>query len=117
MRTDLLRRVERLEGLLARASCPVLLWVDSGPNDVRFGSLGPDERMVYDIYRIDGSWGEARRRITTDPSDHGRRCEPGGCLEDVIRDIHETCERRDHGECETCAGFEYLFDPGIGESG
>jgi hypothetical protein len=108
MRQNLIRRLEKLEG--QRQPCEIgARWVSRDPDD-RTG-LAENERIVYDVYRQEGLWCSTRERITTDPNDEGRRCPPGGYLEDVIRELHEECEWRDKGCCEICSGLEHLFSP------
>ena len=55
-------------------------------------SLACGERVVRDWSR-DGKWEfHARERITSDPADHGLRCEPGGRLENDIRLVEQSFE-------------------------
>jgi hypothetical protein len=109
MRRDLVRRLERIESRWANVSRRVVCcWVHDRIEDARRNALADNERIVRDLYRVDGSFGLARERITTDPADEGRSCLPGGYLEDVIRELHEVCDLRDHG-CRTCHGLEHLF--------
>lgn len=109
MKRDLLRRLERLEDQLESKTCPVVYGIPHPDDEPGFSTLAPGERIVHDIYRIRGCWGDARARITADPNDQGRKCDRGGYLEDVIRELHATCEQRDQGECGTCAGLSHLF--------
>ena len=68
-------------------------------------NLGPGERIVSDHYRHTGLLIYAAQRITSDPNDNGRQCDPEGCLEDVVRRIHEECELRQRlGSCHSCHG-------------
>ena len=98
----------RLEHLEARRTpkqtvCLVFVWRWI-PKDRR-ENLAPGERIVQDHYRQCGQLINARQRITTDPDDHGRRCEPEGYLEDVIQELHKNCWYRERGgSCLTCTG-------------
>ena len=68
-------------------------------------NLGDSERIVGDVFRDFNGIGWAAERITSDPNDNGRDPEPGGYLEDVIREIHQTCSHRDCMEgCRVCEG-------------
>ena len=68
-------------------------------------NLAPGERIVLDHYRRSGCAISALQRITTDPNDQGRRCEPGGYIEDIIQRLHQACPLREtHGSCRTCEG-------------
>jgi hypothetical protein len=72
--------------------------------DERLAELAPWERLVLDYFRQEGLLISAAERITSDPKDQGRRCEPGGYLEDVIRELHRDCYHRERaGFCATCA--------------
>jgi len=109
MNKNLIRRLEKLESRLQPNGPIVTFWV-SRHRDHRSG-LAENERIVYDLYRRQGQWASARERVTTDPADQGRRCPPGGYLEDVIRELHQNCEWRDRGCCQDCSGLEHLFSP------
>ena len=68
-------------------------------------SLQPGERIASDHYRQIGYLIYAAQRITSDPKDQGRRCEPKGCLEDFVRRIHDSCDQRHKsGSCHSCHG-------------
>ena len=108
MRSDLLRRLERLEAQVNSTERVVAIWIDHRIDKSRRDALAENERIVCDIYREWGQYGSARERITTDPLDEGRHCPPGGYLEDVIRELHEQCEFRDRG-CRTCHGLDHLL--------
>jgi hypothetical protein len=66
----------------------------------------PDgQRFVLDCYRNQEGFVEARQRVTEDPNDDGRQCQPGGYLLDVIRKLHAECIHRESaGHCSTCIG-------------
>ena len=48
-----------------------------------------------------------RERITIDPSDMGRICRPGRCLEDVMRELRSECPRGEDGSCPQCRPGQY----------
>jgi hypothetical protein len=71
----------------------------------RIQNLAAGEHMVIDWYRhLNGvSWG--RQRISADPADHGRRCQQGGYLVDVMQELHLACPHHEGtGWCSTCRG-------------
>jgi|HubBroStandDraft_6_1064221.scaffolds.fasta_scaffold160113_3 hypothetical protein len=110
MRKDLMRRLRRLESRFQEMNRRVVLvWITHRVEAARREALADNERIVCDLYREIGQCGSARERITTDPADEGRECPPRGCLEDVIRELHENCEGRDRGGCRDCHGLEHLF--------
>jgi hypothetical protein len=109
MKQNLVRRLEKLESRFQPAGGVVAYFVSRDPDD-RTG-LAENERIVHDLYRREGMWAWARERITTDPTDQGRCCPPGGYLEDVLREVHQDCKWRGTGPCRTCAGLEHLFSP------
>jgi hypothetical protein len=112
MRKDLMRRLKRLESRLEEVNCRVVLvWITHRVENARREALADNERIVRDLYREVRQCGSARERITTDPTDEGRECAPGGYLEDVIRELHENCEYRDRGGCQDCHRLEHLFAP------
>lgn len=96
---------------------PVMLWMMGQIERSRRKALAPNERIVQDWYRdfYDIVW--ARERITTDPADGGQRCERGGYLEGVIREIHETCEFREDGGCMNCVGLDLTGSETPGDTG
>ena len=97
-------RVARLEGQLeSKSRWPILLW--GTPTEAR-QATEPEERIVEDWYRDFGGLVYARKRITTDPNDQGQHCERGGCLMDVVRELHEKCPWRDTGSCNICASLD-----------
>jgi hypothetical protein len=106
MKREICRRLEYLEELLAppdpgMAFVFIMNPLPAGAEE----NLKPGERVVLDYYRQEGLLIDARERITTDPADEGRRCEPDGHLEDVIRELHEECYYRSRdGSCRTCHG-------------
>jgi hypothetical protein len=96
---------------------PVMIWMMEPIERSRRKALAPNEHIVEDWYRDfhDIVW--ARQRIATDPADGGQRCEPGGYLEAVIRELHQTCEFRETGGCMNCVkldltGSETASEPG-----
>jgi hypothetical protein len=67
----------------------VVTWVAAQRRE----SLACGERIIRD-WSSDGHWNfAARERITSDPADHGLRCELGGRLKDDIRELEESFER------------------------
>src|SRR5437867_4025131 len=101
-----LHRLERLKGQLIRPSArwPLMLWSMRPLPKERTANLPANERVVHDWYRDVRGIVWTRERITTDPDDHGRKCEPGGYLADVLQQIHRDCEYRSEGSCRACAG-------------
>jgi len=75
MSSDLLRRVGRLEALLAQHTTgPVRLVCMYGKiNDEQRAALAPGERVVRDWCACSSTL-SARDRIATDPDDVGQRC-------------------------------------------
>jgi hypothetical protein len=55
-------------------------------------SLACGERIVRDWSSDHQGSFIARERITSDPADHGLRCEPGSRLEKDIREVEESLE-------------------------
>jgi L-ascorbate metabolism protein UlaG (beta-lactamase superfamily) len=105
IRTKLLTRLAQLEVKLAPQICPNYIYIAEELPDERVYNLAPGERIVFDGYRHRGLLIDARNRITTDPKDLGRRCEPGGYLLDIVEEIHSGCCYRDQpGYCNTCIG-------------
>jgi hypothetical protein len=107
MNKNLLRRLARLERWTPPEGprWPTMVWMMNPMDEGARAALAPGERIVDDWYRDLYGVVWARERITTDPSDPGRRCERGGHLLDVIRELHETCELRESGGCGTCSGL------------
>lgn len=103
----LAKRVLALEGRILSSPSEEEHWawvMCSLPKEVK-ANLRAGQRVVCDVYRYCGGMGCARERITDDPDDQGRAAEPDGYLEDVIREIHETCPDRDQpGWCAICEG-------------
>jgi hypothetical protein len=101
-------RLRKLEAKLNPPEKPVVIGLAVVANALpreRKKNLAPGERVVIDWYRnVNGvSWG--RERISTDPADEGRHCRRGGCLFDVIQELHQACSYRvQAGSCSTCGG-------------
>ncbi len=97
------KRLERVEAALQeRTRGPIRLrYFDNAFKTV---TLAENERIVCDVYRsTHGGLVEwARQRITSDPSDEGRRNETGHCLEDIMREKGLDCERQADGSCRLC---------------
>jgi hypothetical protein len=101
----LLSRLVQLESRMAERVCPSYFIVTQEIPQNRQCSLGDGERIVLDCYRHKGFLVEARQRVTTDPTDHGRRCDPDSYLADVLEEIHSNCCYRDKpGFCNSCFG-------------
>jgi hypothetical protein len=97
-------RIRRLEALGARRKPaePLLMLVASAESD---RELLPSERVVIDRFRDTGNIIWAWRRITSDPAESGRRCEPGSYLVDILTPFHECCPwRKITGACRMCQG-------------
>jgi hypothetical protein len=74
MRSDLVRRIRRLEARTAQHRWPVKLVFLCGKIDAeQRAALGPGERVARDWCAC-GNMLWARDRITTDPDDAGQRC-------------------------------------------
>jgi len=98
------RRVRRLEMAVAgrAVNIPVLILVEPL---VPHRELRARERLVVDRFRDTGSvvWG--LERITSEPGDDGQSCEPGGCIESILRRFHQICHWRTiSGTCRMCQG-------------
>ena len=103
-RLSLKRRLDRLESLGGGNSIenPCLVIVDLGESAP---ALRVDERVVIDRFRDTGSTLLGRERVTSQPSDNGRSCEVGGCLEDILEQLHQGCYWRwITGACRMCEG-------------
>jgi hypothetical protein len=100
-----LERLERQTPLAVAIRWPLMLWNMRPLPQERIEKLAANERVVDDWYRdVVGGIVWSRERITTDPYDCGRRCEPGGYLIDVLEEIHQDCwHRMQHGVCRACA--------------
>jgi hypothetical protein len=99
----LISRLELLEARMIPKQVHPWVFISCPLPDERLAEIAPDERLVLDYFRHDGLLISAAERITSDPKDQGRRCQPGGYLEDVIRELHEDCWYRDRdGGCNTC---------------
>jgi hypothetical protein len=98
------RRVLLLEAAVAsRAVHDLLLILVESPGSRR--ELGANEHLVIDRFRDTGSvvWGY--ERITTDPNDQGRTCEPRGCIKALLERFHQGCHwRAISGTCRMCEG-------------
>ena len=104
-----LERLERLERLKARmvrhsARWPLMVWNMRPLPKERIENLAVNERVVNDWYRDIRGIVWMRERITAEPNDHGRKCEPDGYLADVLEEVHRDCEHRTEGACRACAG-------------
>jgi hypothetical protein len=100
----LISRIELLEARLIPKQVDPWVFISHPITEERRRNLEPGERVVLDYFRQNGFLIDAAERITTDPKDQGRRCEPGGYLESVIRELHEDCDYRGRdGGCHTCA--------------
>jgi hypothetical protein len=101
----LLTRLVQLECRMAQRICPDYFIVTMEIPENKLDSLPDGDRIVLDCYRQDGHLVEARQRITSDPKDQGRRCDPGGYLLDVIEELHSSCHFRENpGHCGVCIG-------------
>jgi len=109
MARTLEERVARLEAQRAKKTrWPILLW---GTPTEATQTSEPEQRVVEDWYRDFGGLVYTRKRIATDPNDEGRRCDIGGCLIDVVRELHEKCPWREIGSCNVCAGLDLQAEP------
>src|ERR1700730_10538158 len=104
------RKLEQRIALLesqreSQSAWPLLVWGAPLP-DANRAALQPLERLVHDWYRDVGGLVLSRPRITSDPHDFGRHCGKGGCLIDVVRELHEHCPNRHLGSCATCSGLD-----------
>ena len=101
MMRQLHKRLARLEVLCQRqARGPirvVMIW-----HSVKRNQLAEGQRIVVDEYRWARCVGQGRERITSDPEDEGRCCEPGRCLEDIVRELGEECQLQADGTCPLC---------------
>jgi hypothetical protein len=101
-------RLRKLELKLSQCERPAMEGLATVAHVVpreRQGKMATGERVVIDWYRIVGGviWG--RERLSDDPADRGRCCEPSGYLVEVIRELHQTCSYREQpGSCATCQG-------------
>jgi hypothetical protein len=101
----LLSRLIQLEGrMVEQTRCPYFIVTEQIPeNDL--ASLPEGERIVLDCYRNNQNFVEARQRVTRDPNDQGRMCEPGAYLLGVLREVHAACSHREiAGPCSSCIG-------------
>jgi hypothetical protein len=104
-RATLLARLIQLEARIAPRICPNYIYISEQLPEERVKNLAPGERIVLDSYRHRGMLIDARNRITSDPTDHGRRCKPGEYLLDIVEEIHSTCCYREKpGYCNSCIG-------------
>ena len=108
MSSSLARRLRRLEVRVPEeATWPMWVWILVNVREQEQITVGPGERLVEDWYRDDNGVVSARLRVTADPQDEGRRCEPNGYLADVIRELHSACVHRAEGRgvCMKCVDF------------
>ena len=89
MQRKLISRIELLETRLTPEPPQPSVFILCPLPDERLMDLKPGERLVLDYFRHDGLLISAAERITSDPKDQGRQCEPEGYLEDVIRELHK----------------------------
>jgi hypothetical protein len=90
---------------MAEQTCPSYFVVTVQIPENKLDRLPDAERIVLDCYRNDRFFVEARQRVTRDPNDQGRQCEPGGYLLDVLREVHAGCSHRAiPGYCSSCFG-------------
>jgi hypothetical protein len=82
MRRELLRRLAKLEERYRPPALPLLrtVWITDCIAPSRRQALAPGERIVLDWESEVNFEVSARERITTDPCDEGRRCEPSSTL-------------------------------------
>ncbi len=82
-----LERVERLKAHMVRHSAPwpLMFWNMCPLPNERIESLTANERVVNDWYRDIRGIVWTRERVTADPDDQGRKCEPDGYLADVLQ--------------------------------
>ena len=108
-----LQRLERAKAHLVRVSArwPLMFWNMRPLPRERIENLAANERVVSDWYRDIRGIVWTRERITADPSDMGRKCEPDGYLADVLQEIHRDCEYRTEGGCRACAGTPLARPP------
>jgi hypothetical protein len=107
LRRDLARRLARLEACIGRGNRgPVKLCYVDPIDEARREALAANERIVEDWYddRDGVLW--TRERITTDPNDEGQRCPPGGCLEEIMRELHPGWES--DNECASSRRLDQL---------
>jgi hypothetical protein len=103
MQRKLISRIELLEAEMIPKPVDPWMFISHPIAEERRRNLEPGERIVLDYFRHAGLLIHAAERVTTDPQDHGRRCEPEGFLEEVIRELHEDCYFRGRGgSCNCC---------------
>jgi hypothetical protein len=101
----LLGRLIQLESRMVEKTCPSYFVVTEQIPENNLEQLPDGQRIVLDCYRNDRFFVQARQRVTHDPNDDGRQCEPGGYLLDVIREVHAGCIHRESvGHCSSCIG-------------
>ena len=110
VRRKLLERLTALEYQLNDRSWPRILLVPERVDPHRRENLAEGERIVLDWYLCiypDVGFFNSRERIATDPSDLGRICQPGQCLQDVMQELGYTCRRQPDGSCPQCGPGQY----------
>ena len=94
------RRLGRLEAATpqARPRAPVVFVAQYVER-----ALEPGEHIALDWIRNSAGIVWARERISEDPLDQGRRCEPGTYIKDALDEVHRRCEYRGlPGGCALC---------------
>jgi hypothetical protein len=76
VRADLTRRLARLEQRRGRIELPKLILICNAITPERRLSLAPGERVVTDWSTDVDGFVVGSERITTQPGDDGRRCDP-----------------------------------------
>jgi hypothetical protein len=101
----LLHRLVQLESRWTQQTSPAYFIVTEQIPENDLASLPEGERIVLDCYRNNQNFVEARQRVTRDPNDQGRMCEPGAYLLGVLRELHAACSHRKiAGQCSSCIG-------------
>ena len=72
----LLNRLIQLECRVVERACPKFFIVTEQIPENDLERLPDGQRIVLDCYRNNDNFVEARQRVTHDPNDDGRHCEP-----------------------------------------